>query len=90
MKRKRYGADPKILKHEVVTDQSDPRMFEFRESYGEFKPGCMRKMTRMEITEYAPDGTNPAVTTKFGYYVGEPPPAYSQFFRKLFERLRDD
>ena len=86
--------EPKILKREVITDQSDPRMVEFRESYGEFQPGCKRKTVRLEITEYEPSPEKLKVTTKFGYYEGEPPPGYREFFRKLygaaFEKVMED
>lgn len=44
--------EPKILKREVITDQSDPRMVEFRKSYGEFQYSCKRKTVRLEIIEY--------------------------------------
>jgi hypothetical protein len=81
--KKRSESKPRILMREIITDQSDPRIIEFRESHGEFKPGCKRKTIRLEITGYAPNGPNPAVTTKFGYYEGKPPFAYEHFFRKL-------
>lgn len=79
----------KIIRREVITDQSDPRMVEFRESYGEFKPGCKRKTVRLEITEYEPTPGEPKVTTKFGYYEGEPPAGYREFFRKFFQEAID-
>ena len=31
-----------IVKREIITDQSDPRMIEFRKSNGEFAPGKTR------------------------------------------------
>lgn len=77
------GPAPRILRREVVTDESDPRMVEFRESYGEFKPNCKRKTIRLVITEYAPSAGHQEVTTNLGYYEGDPPPAYRQLFRKL-------
>lgn len=79
----------KIMRREVITDQSDPRMVEFRESYGEFKPDCKRKTVRLEITEYEPAPGKLKVTTKFGYYEGEPPLGYREFFRKLFQEAID-
>lgn len=79
----------KILKREVITDQSDPRMVEFRESYGEFKPDCKRKTVRLEITEYESVPEKLKVTTEFGYYEGEPPPGYREFFHKLFQEAID-
>jgi len=75
----------KILKKEIITDQSDPRMEEFRRSYGEFEPGCKRKTVKLEITEYGKSPDNVGLTTKFGYYEGEPPPGYREFFRKLYQ-----
>lgn len=83
---KEHGPAPRILRRQVITDQSDPRMVEFRESYGEFKPGCKRKTIRLEITEYAPSSRRLKLTTKLGYYEGEPPPEYRRFFRRLLER----
>lgn len=59
-------------------------MVEFRESYGEFKPGCERKTVKLEITEYDTGPDNIKLTTKFGYYEGKPLPAYREFFRKLY------
>ena len=79
----------KIIKREVITDQSDPRMVEFRESYGEFKLDCKRKTVRLEITEYEPTPEKLKVTTKLGYYEGEPPLGYREFFRKLFQGAID-
>ena len=76
--------EPKILKQEVITDQSDPRMVEFRESYDEFQPRCKRKTVRLEITEYEPGTGELKVTTKFGYYEGEPLPRYRELIRKLY------
>jgi hypothetical protein len=29
------------------------------------------------------------VTTEFGYYEGEPPPGYKEFFRKLYQEALD-
>jgi hypothetical protein len=76
-----------ILKRDVIGDQLDPRMIEFRESYGEFKPGCKRETIRLEITEYAANAAQCEVTTKFGYYEGEPPPEYRQLIRKLVSEV---
>jgi hypothetical protein len=87
--KNRSESEPRILMREIITNQSDPRMIEFRESQGEFKPGCNRKTIRLEITEYAPDGANPMVTTKFGYYEGEPPPEYRQLIRDLLYGLME-
>lgn len=81
MKEERLN--PETARLEVITDQLDPRMIEFRKYRGEFKPGCKRKTIRLEITEYAPSAGRQKVTTKFGYYEGEPPPEYRRFFRKL-------
>jgi hypothetical protein len=75
--------EPKILKQEIITDQSDPRMVEFRKSCGEFEPGCRQKTIRLEITEYEPSPDKFKIRTQVGYYEGEPPPGYSEFFRKL-------
>jgi len=86
---KEYKPEPKILKREVITDQSDPRMVEFRESHGEFQPGCKRKTVRLEITEYEISPEKIKVTTEFGYYEGEPPPGYREFFRKLYQEALD-
>jgi len=74
----------KILKREVITDQVDPRMVEFRKSRGEFKPGCKQKTVRLEITEYEPGPDKVKMVTKFGFYEGEPPPAYREFFGRLY------
>ena len=79
-----------MLKKEVVTDQSDPRMVEFRESYGEFKPNCKRKTVRLEIAEYELGLDKFKLTTKFGYYEGEPPPGYREFFRKLYQKALNE
>jgi len=76
--------DRKILKRDVVTDQSDPRMVEFRESYGEFESRCKRKTVKLEITEYDTSPDKIKLTTKFGYYEGEPLPEYRKLFRKLY------
>ena len=77
--------EPKIVKREIVTDQTDPRMIEFRKSRGEFEPGCKQKTVRLEITEYEPSPDRTRMVTKFGYYEGEPPPSYHKFFRRLFQ-----
>ena len=82
---KKDKPEPKILNREVITDQSAPRMVEFRNSYGEFQPGCKRKTVRLEITEYEHSPEKLKVTTKFGYYEGEPPPGYREFFRRLYQ-----
>ena len=79
---------PKILKREVITDQSDPRIVEFRRSRGEFKPGCKQKTVRLEITDYEPGPEKLKVKTKFGYYEGEPPPGYRECFRKLCRAVK--
>ena len=76
----------KIFKREVITDQSDPRMVAFRESYSEFEPGCKRKTVKLEITEYDINPNKLKLMTKFGYYEGEPPPGYREFFRKLYQK----
>ena len=81
--------EPKILKREVITDQSAPRMVEFRELHGEFQPGCKRKTVRLEITEYEISPEKIKVTTEFGYYEGEPPPGYREFFHKLYQQALD-
>jgi hypothetical protein len=75
----------KILRREIITDQTDPRMIEFRKSRGEFETGCKQKTTRLEITEYEPSPDKTKMVTKFGYYEGEPPPSYHKFFRRLFQ-----
>lgn len=75
----------KILKREIITDQTDPRMIEFRKSRGEFESGCKQKTIRLEITEYEPSPDITRMVTKFGYYEGEPPPSYHKFFRRLFQ-----
>jgi hypothetical protein len=82
MKRGKQGR--KILTREVINDQSDPRMVEFRKSYGEFAPGCKRKTVKLEITEYDASPDKIKLITQFGYYEGEPPPGYREFFRKLY------
>lgn len=79
----------KILNRQVITDQSDPRMVEFRESYGEFQPGCKRKTVRLEITEYEHGPDKLKLATKVGYYEGERPPGYREFFRKLYQKALD-
>ena len=88
MKEHKQGR--RILKREVITNQSDPRMVEFRESYGEFEPGSKRKTVKLEITEYdsSPDKLN--LTTKFGYYEGKPPIGYREFSRKLYQKVLND
>jgi len=75
--------EQKIVKREIITDQSDPRMIEFRKSNGEFAPGFPRKTVRLEITEYAPDKNNPKITTHFSFYEGERPPGWNEFWGKL-------
>lgn len=77
----------KILKREIITDQSDPRMVEFRRSRGEFESGCKQKTVKLEITTYEPGPGKLQVTTEIGYYEGEPPPGYREFFRRLLESL---
>jgi hypothetical protein len=79
--------ESKILKQEIITDQSDPRMVEFRKSRSEFEPGCRQKTIRLEITEYEPSPDKFKIRTQVGYYEGEPPPGYREFFRKLAGRL---
>ena len=74
----------KIIKRETIIDQNDPRMIEFRKSQGEFKPGHPRKTVRLEITEYEPGPDKTKITTSWGFYEGEPPPGYHEFFRKLY------
>ena len=86
---KENNPEQKIIKREVITDQSDTRMVEFRGSYGEFKPSCKRKTVRLEITEYEPTSEGLKMTTELGYYEGEPPLGYREFFRKLFLEATD-
>lgn len=76
--------DREILSHEIVTDQSDPRMIKFREERKDFEKGGLRKTVKLEITEYKPGPDKIKVTTQFGYYEGEPPPGYHELWRKLF------
>ena len=80
---------PKILKREIITDQSDPRMVEFRRSRGEFEPGCKQKAVKLEITEYEPGPDKFKVTTQIGYYEGEPLPGYREVFRRLYQQVFD-
>lgn len=84
----------KILKREIITDQSDPRMVEFRKSRGEFEPGCKQKTVKLEITEYEPGPDKFNLKTQVGYYEGEPPPGYREFFRRLYraaiEKVMED
>ena len=84
----------KILKREIITDQSDPRMVEFRKSRGEFEPGCKQKTVKLEITEYEPGPDKFKFKTQVGYYEGEPPPGYREFFRRLYraaiEKVMED
>ena len=84
MKENNHGR--KVLKREVITDQSDPRMTEFRDSFGEFGPGCQREIVKLEITEYDTWPDKPKLTTKFGYYEGKPPPRYLEFYNKLYRK----
>ena len=74
----------KILKHEIITDQSDPRMLNFRKALGEFEPGAPRKTIKLEITKYKPDPQGFKITTDIGYYEGEPPPGYREFWSKIY------
>ena len=84
----------KILKREIITDQSDPRMVEFRKSRGEFEPGCKQKTVKLEIIEYEPGPDKFKLKTQVGYYEGEPPPGYREFFRRLYraaiEKVMED
>ena len=82
---KKDKQERKILKKEVITDQSDPRMVEFRKSYSEFEPGCKRKTVKLEITGYHNSPDNIKLTTKFGCYKGEPLPGYREFFHRLYQ-----
>lgn len=86
---KEDASRPRVLKRETVTDQTDPRIVEFRRSRGEFEPGCKQKTVRLEITEYEPGPGKLKVTTKFGYCEGEPPPGYKESFRKLYQEAFD-
>ena len=79
----------KIIKREIIIDQSDPRMVEFRKLRGEFEPDCKQKTVRLEITEYKPGPDRFKVTTQIGYYEGEPPPGYREFFRRFYQQLFD-
>ena len=79
----------KIIKRENITDHSDPRMVEFRKLRGEFEPDCKQKTVRLEITEYEPGPETLKVTTQIGYYEGEPPPGYREFFRRFYQQLFD-
>jgi hypothetical protein len=81
---------PTILRQDIITDQSDPRMIEFRKSRGEFEPGCTQKTIKLEITEYEPDPDKFKITTQVGYYEGEPPPEYKEFFRRLFRAASEE
>jgi hypothetical protein len=78
------NSEQKIIKREIITDQNDPRMIEFRKSQGEFNPGHPRKTVRLEITEYEPGPDKFKITTRWGFYEGDPPPEYREFFRKLY------
>jgi len=87
--RKEEPAEQKIIRREVITDQSDPRMIKFREENGEFKPGYPRKTIKLVITEYAAGPNDSKVTTHIGYYEGEPPPEYKAFLRMLLDKAMD-
>ena len=67
-----------ILSREIVIDQTDPRMIEFRKSHREFEPGSYRRIVKLEITTYKPDPKGHKVKTTWGYYEGEPPRAYRE------------
>ena len=76
-----------IIKRELITDHSDPRMMGFRKLRGEFEPGCKQKTVRLEIAEYKPGPDGFKVTTQIGYYEGEPPLGYREFFRRFYQQL---
>ena len=65
-------------------------MIEFKKERGEFEPGYPRRIVRLEITEYAPDGNNIKITTRWGFYEGKPPPGYNEMWRKLLSTSLND
>ena len=68
MKSKKFPANPKIARQEVITDQSNPRMIEFRKQRGEFEPGYHNGNTiKLQIIEYeaGPDEFEVKETIRF-------------------------
>ena len=84
---KKNKPELKMIKHQVITDQADSRMQNFRKSRGEFEPGCKQETVKLEITEYVSEPDKLKVTTQFGYYKGEPPPRQKEIFRKLYRAI---
>jgi Restriction Endonuclease associating with ARP len=83
-------SERKIIRHEIITDQSNPKMVEFRKSRGEYELGCKRQTVRLEITEYEPGPDGLKVTTNIGYYEGEPPPGYDAFWRQFYQKVLNE
>jgi hypothetical protein len=75
-----------ILNQEIVTDQADPRMFEFRRSRGEFEPKAIRKTIRLEITHDEPEPGNGAVNMAVGFYEGESPTGFHEFYSRILRK----
>lgn len=88
MKNMRFPQDPKIISQEIVTDQSDPRMIEFRKKCREFEPGCLRKTVKLEIAKYTAKPNEFQIIEVIGYYEGDSSP-YQEGLRMLARIIAD-
>jgi ribosomal protein S18 acetylase RimI-like enzyme len=86
LKSKKFPTNPKIARQEVITDQSDPRMIEFRKQRGEFEPGYHKGNTiKLQITEYEAGPDEFEVKETIGFNEGAPSLFQIPFFREIAE-----
>ena len=86
MKSKKLPENQNIVSREIITDQTDPRMIEFRRQHCEFEPGYHGGNTiKLQITEYEA-GPDEISRVSIGYHDGEPSPMYKALLREMIEK----
>jgi ribosomal protein S18 acetylase RimI-like enzyme len=88
-------SNPKIVKREVVTDQSDPRMIKFKKERGEFEPGYHQGNTvKLQITEYEAGLDEYQVDEIIGFVDGAPSlfeiPLFREFAEKAILKVNEE
>lgn len=87
MKSKNFPTNPKIARREIITDQSDMRMIEFRKERGEFEPEYHQGNTvKLQITEYEAGPDEFQVQENIGFNDGAPSLFQIPIFREIAEK----
>jgi N-acetylglutamate synthase-like GNAT family acetyltransferase len=88
MKRKQFPNNLKIASREIITDQSDLRMIDYRRKRGEFEPGYHAGNTvTLEITEYEAGPDEIELKEVVRFHDGEPSPLFKALMREIVEKV---